>query len=385
MSAPPRLFLIAGEPSGDQLGAALMATLRRKAPEAKIAGVGGPLMEREGLASLFPMSDIAVMGFLPVIARLATLLRRIDETARAAIAAKPDALVLIDSPDFTHRVARRVRARAPDVPILDYVAPTVWAWRPGRAPAMRPHVDEVLALLPFEPEAYARLGGPPCVYVGHPLVARLGDLRPSGPEEAARRADLARPTLLVLPGSRRSVVARHLPLFGAALARLPQARSLSITVPTMPHLAELVTTASADWPSRPYVVVSEADKRAAFRAARAALAASGTVTLELALAGVPMVAAYVMPAVEAFVARRLVRTGDVLLPNLILGRRFVPERIQEAATPERLAADLAAILADGEARSAQIDGFGALEARMREAGDDPAAAAADRVLARVRT
>ncbi|HXE23622.1 MAG TPA: lipid-A-disaccharide synthase, partial [Roseiarcus sp.] len=183
---PLRVALVAGEHSGDQLGDKLMRALREaRAGDVAFSGVGGEAMEAEGLRSLFPISDIAVMGILPVLARLPTLIKRIRATAAAIVADKPDALVIIDSPDFTHRVARRVRAALPSLPIVDYVSPSVWAWRPGRAKAMRAYVDCVLALLPFEPEAYRRLGGPRCVYVGHPLIERLADLRPN--EDEARR------------------------------------------------------------------------------------------------------------------------------------------------------------------------------------------------------
>ena len=183
-----RVALVAGEHSGDQLGYKLMHALREaRGGDVAFSGVGGEAMEAEGLKSLFPISDIAVMGVLPVLARLPSLIARIRETAAAIVAARPDALVIIDSPDFTHRVARRVRKALPALPIVDYVSPSVWAWRPGRAKAMRAYVDCVLALLPFEPEAYRRLKGPACVYVGHPLIERLDALRPSA-EEARRRA-----------------------------------------------------------------------------------------------------------------------------------------------------------------------------------------------------
>ena len=196
------VWLVAGEDSGDALGAGLMAALRARAGgPVRFGGVGGEAMAREGLASLFPIGDVAVMGFLPVLARMRLLLRRIRETAAALVAAHPDVLVIIDSPGFTHRVAQRARAALPDLPVIDYVSPSVWAWRPGRAPAMRAYVDHVLALLPFEPEAHRRLGGPPCSYVGHPLIERLADLRPDTAERL-RRAALPR-QLVVLPGSRR--------------------------------------------------------------------------------------------------------------------------------------------------------------------------------------
>src|SRR5437588_6839676 len=214
-----KIFLIATEESGDRLGAGLMKVLRQRLGGAvKFEGVGGQSMAREGLASLFPIERLSVMGRAAVVKQFPMILRHIRETADAVTQASPDILVIIDSPDFTHRVARRVRARDPAIPIIDYVSPSVWAWRPGRARAMVRYVDHVLALLPFEPEAYRRLRGPPCSYVGHPLTEQLATLRPNAPEQARR--DAAPPVLLVLPGSRRSEIRHHMEVFGAALGLL---------------------------------------------------------------------------------------------------------------------------------------------------------------------
>ena len=237
------------------------------------------------------MSEIAVMGILPVLAKLPTLLARIRQTADAIIEGSPDALVIIDSPDFTHRVARRVRATLPRLPVVNYGSPTVWAWRPGRAKAMRGYVDCVLALLPFEPAAHERLGGPRCVYVGHPLIERLDELRPNT-EEAARRA-ASPPRIVVLPGSRRAETARLMEDFGAALTLVSRnVGAIEAVLPTLPHVEAEVRARAVAWSVTPRIVVGEAEKLAAFRGARAALAKSGTGTLELALAGVPMVGAY---------------------------------------------------------------------------------------------
>jgi lipid-A-disaccharide synthase len=371
---PRDVFLVAGEPSGDQLGFKLMRALRAADPAISLRGVGGPAMEREGLRSLFPMDDISVMGFLPVVRRLPLLLRRIRETADAVIAHPPDALVVIDSPDFTHRVARRVRKALPDLPILDYVSPSVWAWRPGRARKMRAYVDEVLALLPFEPEAHARLGGPPCVYVGHPLIERLAELR--GAREAARSGP---PLVVVLPGSRRSEVERLMDDFGAALA-LVAARCgpIDVVLPTLPHVEALVREKARLWPVSPRIVLGEAEKFADFAQARAALAASGTVTLELALAQTPMVVAYRVSALEAALARRLVSAPSIVLPNLVLGANAIPELLQEECTPQRLADALAPLIAGGPARDAQAAALARLDGLMRLPGDEAPSAVAAR-------
>ena len=288
----PKIFLIATEESGDRLGASLMKVLRQRLGDGvRFEGIGGRAMASEGLTSLFPIEQLSIMGLAAVVKQLPMILRKIRETAEAVMQASPDILVIIDSPDFTHRVARRVRARNPAIPIIDYVSPSVWAWRPGRARAMGAYIDHVLALLPFEPEAYRRLGGPPCSYVGHPLTEEIATLRP-GADELGRRG-APPPVLLVLPGSRRSEVRHHMAVFGATLAlRRAEGVAFELILPTMPHLVDAVREGAASWPVQPRIVIGEEEKRAAFRIARAALAKSGTVTLELALAGVPMVTAY---------------------------------------------------------------------------------------------
>ena len=376
---PLRIALAAGEHSGDQLGVKLMRALRAEAGEVDFMGLGGEAMEAEGLKSLFPISDIAVMGILPVLARLPALLRRIRETADAVIAARPDALVIIDSPDFTHRVARKVRKAAPHLPIVDYVSPSVWAWRPGRAKAMVAYVDRVLGLLPFEPEAYVRLEGPRCVYVGHPLIERLGELRPNADE--ARRRVAEPPVVVVLPGSRRSEIRRMMADFGGALAAVGEAVGpIAPILPTLPHLEEEVRERAARWPLPPRIVLGEAKKLEAFRNARAALAASGTVTLELALAGAPMVGAYKVSIVEEQL-KYLIRVPSILLPNLILGENAIPEKLQRECNPTALAEALAALIRDGPERKAQIEALARLDGLMRlPDGAVPSAHAARAVL-----
>jgi lipid-A-disaccharide synthase len=379
-----KIFLIATEESGDRLGANLMKVLRQRLGDAvRFEGVGGRAMAREGLVSLFPIEELSIIGLATVVKQLPKILRLIRETAAAVTAAAPDILVIIDSPDFTHRVAKRVRASDPKIPIVDYVSPSVWAWRPGRARAMLTYVDHVLALLPFEPEAYRRLRGPPCSYVGHHLTEQLASLRP-GPEEQKRR-DAQPPVLLVLPGSRRSEIRHHMAVFGQALGRLrDEGVAFELLLPTMPHLHEAVAQGLDGWPVQPRVVVGEQEKRAAFRITHAALAKSGTVTLELALSGVPMVTAYRVGAIEAWIMRRAIKVNSVILANLVIGENVVPEFLQEDCTPEKLAQALREVLSDSSLRRKQLEAFAKLDAIMSTGNQPPSAKAADIVLATMR-
>jgi lipid-A-disaccharide synthase len=379
-----KIFLIATEESGDRLGAQLMKVLRQRLGGAvQFEGVGGQSMTREGLSSLFPIEELSIMGLAAVVKQLPMILRRIRQTAAAVTQATPDILVIIDSPDFTHRVARRVRARDPSIPIVDYVSPSVWAWRPGRARAMCRYVDHVLALLPFEPDAYRRLHGPPCSYVGHPLIEQISLLRP-GVDEQQRR-DQPPPVLLVLPGSRRSEIGHHLAVFGEALGLL-QAESVpfELILPTMPHLQGAVSEGVKGWPVQPRIVVGETEKRAAFRIAHAAFVKSGTATLELALAGVPMVAAYKAGAVETWIMRSMIQLNSVILANLVIGENVVPEFIQQDCTPEKLVPALREILIDSASRRRQIEAFAKIDAIMSTGDQLPSARAADIVLATLR-
>lgn len=381
---PLDLFLVAGEVSGDQLGGNLMQALGEMHRPVSFRGVGGEAMQRAGLSSIFPMADIAVMGFLPVIANLPRLLNRIRVTADAIIANPPDALIIIDSPDFTHRVARRVRARLPRLPIIAYVSPTVWAWRPGRARRMRAYVDHLLAVLPFEPAVHRDLGGPPCTYSGHPLIERLNELRPDA--EEAQRRQAAPPLVLVLPGSRRSEISRLLDLFRQTAGLLQESYQetlgeIEFVLPAVEHLADDIGKHVSAWPKPPRIVTGERAKFAEFRNARAALAASGTVTLELALARIPMVVAYKVSKAEELIARAMVNTKWITLPNIILNEAACPEFIQDAASAQTLAAELAKIIPDGAGRSKQLAALDRLDALMQlENGESPGAKAARTVL-----
>ncbi len=378
------IFLVAGEESGDRLGAALIRAIRqREGPLTRFAGVGGIDMAREGVQSPFPISELSIMGIVDALKRLPTIVRHIRDAADMAIAVRPDALVIIDSPEFTHRVAKRVRRADRSIPIIDYVCPSVWAWRPWRARAMTRYVDHVLALLPFEPAALRRLGGPPCTYVGHPLSERVGSLRPSRDEQGRR--DAKPPLVLVLPGSRCGEVRRLLQPFSAALSlAAAEVGPLELVLPTVPSLYAEVSEAVAEWPDRPRVVVDETEKHAAFRSARAALAASGTVTLELALARVPTIAAYIVSEWDAVLARRLIRVPTVILANLVLADNVVPEFLQEKCTPEALSEALVKIVNDTPERRRQIEAFSRLDEIMQMGSAVPSEKAAEIVNAAAR-
>lgn len=343
-----RIFLIAGEPSGDALGARLIAALRRAAADRfEFIGVGGERMAAEGLTSLFPLTDIAVMGLTEVLPRLPLLLRRIRETAAAIRNAAPVAVVTIDAPSFGLRVADRVRSTG--VPLIHYVAPQLWAWRPGRARALAHRVDQLLALLPFEPEFFGRLGVS-CTYVGHPVLEDA--LLPASGEAFRRRHGIAggAPILLVMPGSRIGLARRMWPVFAAALERVAARKAeLHVVLPTVAGTDRFIRHAAAQL-RLPYTVVNAAEERRdAFAAATAALTVSGTATMELAVAGVPMVVAYRVGAVTEFLARRMIEVPHVAMPNLILGRAAVPELLQADCTPDRLADELVLLLGSGAA------------------------------------
>jgi lipid-A-disaccharide synthase len=379
---PLRIFLIAGEESGDQLGAGLMAEIeRRLAGRVEFVGVGGERMARHGLRSMFPMSEISLHGIVAVIANVRTILSRMRWTTAQIAALGPDVLVIIDVPGFNLGVARRVRKRRPEIPIVQYVSPTVWVWRSGRARWMKPFVDRIMAILPFEPEAHRRLGGPPCTYVGHPLIERFDMLRPA-PGEREPIETAARPVLLVLPGSRTTEVSRLTEVFGHAVGELARLRGpFDLVLPAVPRFAEELRRKTASWPVKPRIVTGEAEKFAAFRRAHAALAASGTVTLELALSGVPMVVAYKVDALaKLFKKLVLSRIHSIVLPNLVLDENAIPEFIDQDATPANLARALLPLLAGTAERGAQLTAFRRLDALMSPGEETPSEMAADIVL-----
>jgi lipid-A-disaccharide synthase len=302
-------------------------------------------------------------------------------TAKEVVARRPRALIIIDSPGFTRGIARRVRAADPKIPIVEYVSPSVWAWRPGRAKVMRAYIDHILAILPFEPEAHRKLGGPPCTYVGHPLAERVHRLRPNA-EEARRRA-ASPPVLLMLPGSRMGEIRRLFAVFSDAVSRVrSRVGALEVIIPTVPHLVDPIRQASEQWTVPPRIIVEPAEKEAAFRIARAALAKSGTITLELALAGVPMVTAYKVATIEYLAVGRgiMKRLSSIILVNLLLGENVVPELLQHQCTPDKLADALMPLFDDTPQRRRQVDAFSRLDAIMGIGSSTPAARAADIVL-----
>ncbi len=365
------LFVLAGEASGDRLGADLVRRLRQRV-ELELRGVGGPELEAEGLNSLFPMRDLSVMGWSDVIRRLPLLLWRVRETASAILRRRPDVAVLIDSQVFVKAVAARVRKHAPDQAMILYVAPTVWAWRPERAAAIRPLFDEILSILPFERQVMASLGGPPTTFVGHPAVDRI----------ATRSVQPERGSLLLLPGSREGEVSRHLAVMRQATEELrAHDRITGFVIPTLPHLVPRLSQATAGWPVPVEIVTGEA-RQAAFAQAYAAFAVSGTITLELALTGVPMAVTYVADPHQAKRYRKLGKTLEIALPSIVLGRPVVPElQFIDENAPRSLAL-LHQLLDDPGQIAAQREAFLELRQLMQEgAPDAPRLDPVDRVLA----
>jgi lipid-A-disaccharide synthase len=368
-----KLYLIAGEPSGDRLGAALMAGLKALSPGVEFHGIGGPLMQAEGMVSLFPMEELSIMGLVEVLPKYRALKRRMAEAAADALACQPAALITIDSPDFCLRVAALVKQSRPDLRTIHYVAPSVWAWRPGRAAKMARHIDHVLALLPFEPP-YMQAAGMTCAFVGHPVVSEPL----ASPEECAVMAGEG-PLLLALPGSRKGEVCRLCPVFGATIARLKARHpTLRVVLPTVRGVEPLVRDLTRDWAVAPQIITDAALKRAAFAMADVALAASGTVSLELAANDCPMVIAYDMNRLTLWLMRSAARVDTVTLVNLVSETRVVPEFIGARCQPDLIAPALEALLADP---SGQTEAMKMTMQRLGQGGDAPGLRAARSVLA----
>jgi len=362
-----KIGVIAGEVSGDLLGGDLIAALRTAYPgEIALVGVGGEALERQGLKSLFDFSELSIMGISQVLQRLPSLLRRIRQTADAMIAARPDVLLIIDSPDFTHRVAKRVRKALPDLPVVNYVCPSVWAWKEERAPRMRAYVDHVLALLPFEPAAMERLDGPQTTYVGHRLI-RDPDVSRTRATRLSRadRAPIERLCLL-LPGSRSTEINRLLPVFGE-MAKELSARNpgMRFLLPTVPRQEALVRKLTADWPAKPQITATAEGKWQAFAEADAAIAASGTVILELALARVPVVSTYRFDWLANMFFLKKVKVWSAAIPNIIADYIVVPEFLNEQVRPGTLTRCFERLAADTAERRAMLEGYDLVLDRMQ--------------------
>ncbi len=368
MSAMPalKIAVVAGEESGDLLGADVVRALAAATGrEVRLVGLGGRHLQALGLTPLFPASEIALMGLSAIIRDLPRLIRRIGQTAHAIASEKPDCLITIDSPDFSLRVARKVRAAAPGIPIIHYVCPSVWAWRPGRAAAMRPYVDHILCLLPFEPAELERLGGPPGSFVGHRLVGDAGIRSAANQQMMRRRPAADEPkTILLLPGSRTAEVKALIGDFGRTVDILRErGNRVRCLLPTTPHLEKLVRNAVALWPDVPEIIVDTEHKWQAFGEADAALIASGTVSLELALAGVPMISCYRLDPVMRTL-QGLVTVWSASLPNIIADRTVVPEHYNQYVRPAYMARQLESLATDTPARQWQLEGFAEIARRM---------------------
>ncbi len=351
-----KIAVIAGESSGDLLGAGMVAEIKRlTGGDVEFMGVGGPALSAEGLVSLFDFSDTAIMGISAVLTRLPTLIKRINQTVAAVVATRPDALVIIDSPGFTHRVAKKVRRQLPGLPVIQYVCPTVWAWKPYRAKRMVAYVDHVLAILPFEPEAMERLGGPRTTYVGHRLRT-LPEVLDARSHNASRTLSTGSArTILMLPGSRVTEISRLVPIFKETAEFLSSRGDYRFVMPTVPHQETRVREMTADWLIRPEVIVGEAAKWHAFRQSDAALAAAGTVLFELALTGIPTIATYKTDIFIRMIMSRI-KTWSGALPNLIADYPVFPEFYDQFLRPHMLGRWLERLSTDTPQRAAVLAG-----------------------------
>lgn len=366
-----KIFLLAGEPSGDIIGARLMQALRRQPNDLELEffGVGGARMQAQGLDSLFPMEELSLMGFAEILPHVPNLLRRLSQTRGAIRRQSPDMALTIDSPGFSLRLQKSLDGLA--LKRVHYVAPQVWAWRPGRARKLGARIDHLLALLPFEPRFFRKYGLP-CSFVGHPII-----------EEAGRRGDGAlfkkryelpgdAPVICLLPGSRHAEIRQHMPVMKAVAHRLAQRfPRLRLILPTLPGLQPVLRAMIEDWPIQPLILEERADRFDAYAASWLAIAASGTVSLELALARLPHITIYRTGAVTAWLARRMINVDHVNLVNIILNRPLVPEWLQEDCTPERITASALHLIEDQEHRETQQACLSEVMAMLRGSDDSP--------------
>lgn len=377
MSAP-HIMIVAGETSGDLLGADLIEAIRALYPDATLSGLGGPAMTRAGFSSLFDMSEIAIMGLGPILANLRRLFGLVDLTAAHACDTRPDMVVLIDSPEFNHRVAARIKKRHADIPVICYVAPSVWAWRRGRARKMARHFDAVLSLFPFESHIFKALSGPPCHFVGHPIVARFQSYAPIADFRGKYNIPAAGKLLCVLPGSRMSEIRKLAPIFEQIIARVAaQVEDLSVVIPVVAHTREAVRARVANWPVEPILVEEESDKIAAFSAANVALAASGTATLELGMAGLPSVIAYKMGGLMGALLMRVLRVPSAVIVNLVLDAPVMQEFLEDRCTADLITPAVCDLLQDDVLNEAKRAHLAPLADELGSPGQSPAARAAE--------
>ena len=377
MSAP-HIMIVAGETSGDLLGADLIEAVRVLYHDAAFSGVGGPAMIRTGFSSLFDISEIAIMGLGPILANLRRLFGLVGLTAAHACDTRPDIVVLIDSPEFNHRVAARIKKRYPDICVICYVAPSVWAWRRGRARKMAQHFDAVLSLFPFESQIFKALSGPPCHFVGHPIVDRFQSYAPGADFRGKYNIPGEKRILCVLPGSRMSEIRKLAPVFEQTIARVGRGiENLSVVVPVVPHTREAVRARVAGWPIKPILVEDESDKIAAFSAANAALAASGTATLELGMAGLPSVVAYKMGGMMGALLMRVLRVPSVVIVNLVLDAPVMQEFLEDRCTADLITPAVNALLQDDTLNSEKRAQLLPLADVLGGGGQSPATRAAE--------
>jgi len=349
---PLRIYFVVGEESGDALGDKLLDAFADLKQPVEPMGLAGSKMQARGMSSLFDISQLSLMGISAVARKLPSLLKRISETIDDICRQKPDVLLLIDSPEFSYRVAKKVRKKLPQVKIVKYVAPSVWAWRPGRAKKIKPYIDHIMAILPFEPDLLKELGGPPATYVGHPLAAEIPSIKTS-----SKRACKDIPELLLLPGSRRGEIKLMLPIIRETVHILNERNNrFSLTLAPVSKMETEIRDHIKTWDIKPKIVTGEEAKKQAFKDADLALATSGTVILELALFKVPMISIYKLDRMM-MVVRHLITAWTTLLPNLIADYPFVPEKLNENTHPQHLARMLERLMIKGEERDVQLKGF----------------------------
>ncbi|WP_285294997.1 lipid-A-disaccharide synthase [Aureimonas altamirensis] len=374
-----KVGFVVGEHSADRIGAEIIRGLRGLGATIEPVGLGGPAMQAEGLRSFFDIEELSIIGVGAIVARLPQLMRRLSQTVDGLLDARPDIVVTIDSFTFTNRVAARLRKARPDLKIVNVVPPAIWAYRPERAKALAAVVDRTVCLFPFEPAYIAAAGGPPASYVGHPIMSEP-HLNAIWKERGGVEKPIGEPpTLLILPGSRRGEVNRLMDDFGATFTelktRMPDLRGV---LPVVPRVASLIRDKLSAWPDKPEVVEGEEAKWHAFAQADAALAASGTVALELALAGTPMVIAYRLDPLS-YQLRRLITGWTAVLPNYIVDHPLVPEHFHEFVRPQLLSRRLERLLKDTAERRAQMEGFAEIH-RLMTVDRSPGEAAAAIIL-----